>query len=156
MYKILFVRTGNICRSPTAEGVLRSYIQQHSLDETIFVDSAGTHGYHVGEKPDSRSCLMAQKHGVNIDDQRSRKFIANDFYDFDLILALDHGHHRDILNMAPKDAHAEIALFLPFAGMKEEEVPDPYYGNEKDFMYVFELIDNAAKSLVKNLKIRTF
>ena len=155
MHKILFVCTGNICRSPTAEGVLRTAAQYEGLDESFLFDSAGTHGYHIGEAPDSRSINTALSRGIDISQQRARQLNAKDFQTFDYILALDNSHLQVLLSVAPKACQAKIALFLEFAGVEgASEVPDPYYGNQKDFEYVLDLIESAAPLLIKKLHTR--
>jgi protein-tyrosine phosphatase len=152
MQKILFVCTGNICRSPTAEGVLRHRIEAHNLHGEITVDSAGTHGYHIGEAPDVRSVSAARNRGIQIGALRARKVAPSDFHDFDLILGLDASHVRVLEQMAPKDARAKIALFLEFAGNRsEQEVPDPYYGGSHDFEYVLDLIEAGADAMLKKI-----
>ena len=150
MQKILFVCTGNICRSPTAEGVLRHYIHKEGLSEKITVDSAGTHSYHVGEAPDSRSIKTAQKRGIDISSQRARQVIGEDFNQFDIILALDNSHLQNLIQIAPRNTKAQIALMLEYAGTTvETEVPDPYYGNQQGFDYVLDLIEAAAIPLIR-------
>jgi protein-tyrosine phosphatase len=152
MKKILFVCTGNICRSPTAEGVLRHRAREAGHADIIQFDSAGTHNYHVGAPPDPRSIQTALSRGIDIQDLRARKLLAPDYQDFDLILALDNSHLRHIREIAPKEAKAKAALFLEYAGAtKETEVPDPYYGNQRDFEYVLDLIEAAALPLIKKL-----
>ena len=155
MHKILFVCTGNICRSPTAEGVLRAYTQFEGLDQFFHFDSAATHGYHIDEPPDPRSIKTALSRGVDISQQRARQLNAKDFQTFDYILALDNSHLQVLRSIAPKVCHAQIALFLEFAGVEEaSEVPDPYYGSQKGFEYVLDLVESAAPLLVKKLHPR--
>lgn len=152
MRKILFVCTGNICRSPTAEGVLRSHLERAGLASQVMVDSAGTHGYHIGEAPDSRSTTTAKNRGVMIDTLRARKISSKDFNEFDVILGLDEGHVEFLRKMAPANASAHIDLFLNYAGAGAKEVPDPYYGSQKDFEYVLDLVETAMPSLIQKLK----
>ncbi len=153
MYKILFVCTGNICRSPTAEGVLRHRLAVSGLEGKVHVDSAGTHAYHVGEAPDTRSVKAASARGVMIGDLRARKVNQGDFSEFNLVLGLDHGHVQSLRRMAPEGAAAEVALFLDYAGAtREKEVPDPYYGGHQDFEYVLDLIEAASEALVGKLQ----
>jgi protein-tyrosine phosphatase len=153
MYKILFVCTGNICRSPTAEGILRHRIEEAGLGDKVLVDSAGTTGFHAGEAPDRRSVQAAKARGILIDGQRSRKMEEGDFHDFHLILALDHTHLQHLRRSIPKNATAEVALFLEYTGgTREKEVPDPYYGDAQDFEYVLDLIDAGVKPLVDKLQ----
>ena len=153
MYKILFVCTGNICRSPTAEGVLRHHVQKAGLGAQVLVDSAGTTGYHAGDAPDRRSVKAAKKRGIDIAHLRARQVQPKDFHEFDLILALDNSHLTQLRRRAPGDAKAQIALFLEHAGATaEREVPDPYYGQEQDFEYVLDLIESAVKPLVVKLQ----
>ncbi len=152
MKKILFVCTGNICRSPTAEGVVRHYAQKAGALDIIF-DSAGTHNYHGGESPDERSIKTAAARGIDISNLRARKVNADDFHQFDILLACDKSHLRDLNALAPKNTKAHIALFLEYAGISEAtEVPDPYYGSQRDFDYVLDLIEAAAIPLIEKLK----
>ncbi len=153
MYRILFVCTGNICRSPTAEGVLRQKLEDAGLHESTLVDSAGTQGYHVGEAPDVRSINAANKRGVKLADLRARQVRPSDFTDFDLILALDHSHLAQLQRIAPKNTKARLALFLEHAGTTQEsEVPDPYYGGATGFEYVLDLIEQASDGLIAKLR----
>ena len=153
MYKILFVCTGNICRSPTAEGVMRYRAQAMGLGDKIMIDSAGTHAYHVGEAPDQRSVEAARKRGIMIEGLRARKIAPGDFHEFDLILGLDSGHMQHLERMAPKDATALTALFLEHAGStREKEVPDPYYHDSHRFEYVLDLIESGVKPLLEKLQ----
>lgn len=153
MYKLLFVCTGNICRSPTSEGVLRHKLGAAGLAEAVQVDSAGTHGYHIGEPPDRRSVHTARKRGYDISTLRARKFSHADFNDFDLILALDSGHLRLLTEQAPPAHHARVALFLEYANHPSyTEVPDPYYGDQSGFEHVLDLSERACDSLIQSLR----
>jgi len=154
MYKVLFVCTGNICRSPTAEGVLRHRVEALGLADKIAVDSAGTHAYHVGEAPDQRSVVAAKKRGILIDGLRARKIAPGDFTEFNLILALDFEHLTHLRRMEPKDATACTDLFLEYVGnTREKEVPDPYYSDTQHFEYVLDLIESGVEPLVEKLKM---
>jgi protein-tyrosine phosphatase len=147
--KILLVCTGNICRSPSAEGVLAH--KAKSLGLNFKVDSAGTHAYHVGENPDPRSVQHAKKRGYDISEIVARKFDFADFYEFDLIFALDRSHFSHLMNLYPDNANAELHLFLDYAGMGEQDVPDPYYGGAKGFENVLDLIEQASDNIIKKL-----
>ena len=144
---ILFVCTGNICRSPTAHGVLR----QRAAGKNWRVDSAGTHAYHVGEAPDPRSVSAAKKRGVQLADLRARQVTIQDFYDFDIILALDSAHLAHLQRMAPTDAKAEGALFLEYAGLGARDVADPYYGGAEDFERVLDVVEEGAAGMIRKV-----
>ncbi len=153
MVRILFVCTGNICRSPTAEGLFRALVDEAGLADRIAADSAGTEGYHVGEPPDRRSQRAARARNVDIGNQRARRLRAEDFYDFDFILAMDRGHLSEISAAAPTDARARVHLFLEFApdlGMRD--VPDPYYGGSGGFEEVLDLVEAAAAGLLAHIR----
>ncbi|RJF81547.1 low molecular weight phosphotyrosine protein phosphatase [Azospirillum cavernae] len=153
MVKVLFVCTGNICRSPTAEGVFRHRVVQAGLDGRIGVDSAGTHGYHIGEPPDPRSQQAAKARGVDLSGLRARKVTPEDFYEFDHILAMDDGHLAHLRRMAPADARAAVTLFLddaPDVGVRE--TPDPYYGDARGFERVFDLCEQGAAGLLARVR----
>ncbi|MED5363208.1 MAG: low molecular weight protein-tyrosine-phosphatase [Bacteroidota bacterium] len=141
MKKILMVCLGNICRSPLAEGILRS-----KLPKTHFsIDSAGTSGFHNGSPPDPRSIKVAQKNGINIDNQKSRPFRANDFESFDLIFVMESSNHRNVLKNAKSDIERQkVKLILDYPGSKTKEVPDPYYAGDKGFESVFNLLNNGC------------
>lgn len=151
MVKVLFVCTGNICRSPTAEGVFRHLVEEAGLSHRIAADSAGTHGYHVGEPPDPRTRQAAKARGIDLSGLRARKLVAADFTAFDHILALDHGHLAHIRRVAPPSATAAVALFLPDG----REVPDPYYGDGAHFEEVLDLCERGARALLDRIRQET-
>ncbi len=155
MYKILFVCTGNICRSPTAEGIMRRLIKERGLSNKIMVDSAGTSGFHSGDAPDSRAVACAFEHGLDITMLRSRPLRAEDFAEFDLILAMDRLNLIDIEYRRPHgDARyqrARVELILHYAPEYGQEVPDPYYHN--GFDKVFAMLETACRNLLAELKL---
>ena len=152
---ILFVCMGNICRSPMAHGVFQSLVEQHSLQETIAVDSAGTYAYHTGEPPDSRARAVAAQRGYSLEHLRARKVKALDFTAFDLILAMDHQNHADLLARCPKASKGRVRLLLDFARRAGyEEVPDPYYGGLDGFESVLDMIEDACAGLLEHLQTR--
>jgi protein-tyrosine phosphatase len=151
--RVLFVCTGNICRSPTAEGVLRKLAADAGLAHRIVVDSAGTHGYHAGEAPDARSQTHARRRGYDLSRLRARRFTREDFHAFDLILAMDREHHAILARLAPPSATQKLRLMLEFARRPGgDEVPDPYYGGPDGFELVLDLIEDAAAGLLDHLK----
>ncbi|WP_300719994.1 low molecular weight protein-tyrosine-phosphatase [Pseudomonas sp.] len=152
--RVLFVCLGNICRSPTAEGVLRAKLHEARLTEQVTVASAGTGNWHVGKAPDSRSQRAAKRRGYDLSTQRAQQVSAADFDRYDLILAMDHSNLRDLKALQPASGKAELDLFLRrYAGMKDE-VPDPYYDGEHGFEEVLDLVERACDSLVVELKGR--
>ena len=151
--RVLFVCTGHICRSPTAEGVFRRLAELEGLSERVEADSAGTHGYHVGEPPDSRAQGEAAERGYDLSSLVARRVEADDFYRFDLVLAMDRGHHRQLSRLAPSDARARLHLFMEFAsGVATEDVPDPYYGARSGFEKVLDMIEAGAEGLLAAIK----
>lgn len=151
-YGVLFICTGNICRSPTAEGVFRHHLRQKGLSERISCDSAGTHDYHAGEAPDYRAVQMARKRGVEMADLRARRIQKDDFENFDLVLAMDQGHYNIVRKLTPSRSRAALSLFLDFTPDAERfDVPDPYYGGEKEFEYAFDLIEQGVHGLLNHL-----
>lgn len=152
-YAILMVCMGNICRSPTAEGVLRARLQQAGLAERVQVDSAGTHAYHVGEAPDPRSCQAARRRGYDLSAQRARQVTVADFSRFDLILAADRQNMSALRAICPATAQAKLDYILaPLGGKTAQEVPDPYYGGEQGFDRVLDLIEAASDGWIRQLQ----
>lgn len=146
---VLFVCTGNICRSPTAEGVFRKLADSAGVLDRVHVDSAGTHDYHVGEAPDERAIAHALKRGYDLRPLRARQVRRSDFDTFDRIVALDRGHRRQLESSAPRDARARIELFLDHSlRWKGEDVPDPYYGGSAGFEAVLDMIEEACIRLL--------
>ena len=141
---------GNICRSPSAEAVFRHKAQ--ALGLSLKVDSAGTVGAHVKEKPDHRAQKVGIERGYSFDGIKARKVTAQDFEDFDLILAMDNANLEDLLKIAPESLQNKAMLFLDFAQNHEEsEVPDPYYGGANGFRYVLDLVEDASDGLLKEI-----
>jgi protein-tyrosine phosphatase len=158
-YRVLFVCTGNICRSPTAEGVFRHLVAEAGLADRIDVDSAGTHGYHIGEPPDPRAVAAAARRGIDIAGQRARRVRPEDFERFDLVLAMDQGHLRHLRALRRAEHRAEIRLLLdyhrpPGGNPLLRDVPDPYYGGEEGFDDVLDLIEAASRGLLDSLSAR--
>jgi protein-tyrosine phosphatase len=154
--RILFVCLGNICRSPTAEGVMRHVVRDEGLEDRIEIDSAGTGGWHVGAPPDERATAAARKRSIVLDGA-ARKFSPDDFDSYDLILAMDAENRRDLLGLAPDDdARAKVRLLREFDpdsdGAADLDVPDPYYGGDDGFEHVLDLVDSAARGLVDHLR----
>jgi protein-tyrosine phosphatase len=151
--KILFVCLGNICRSPTAEGVLRVLAAREAPELPLEVDSAGTAGYHVGEPPDPRMRHAAARRGYDLSGLRARVVEPRDFERFDLILAMDQENLRVLKRRAPAHAHERLRLFLEFAPESgTAEVPDPYYGGAKGFEEVLDLVESATRGLLAHLR----
>ncbi len=152
-YRVLLVCMGNICRSPTAEGVVRTYIKNNGLGNIVEVDSAGTHGYHVGEAPDSRTQRAAMARGYNLSQLRARKVARQDLDYFDLILAMDKSNLDNLRRMSPPEIHDRIRLFMDYArNFDDDEVPDPYYGLGHGFDLVLDMVEDAAQGLIDDLK----
>jgi protein-tyrosine phosphatase len=145
---------GNICRSPTAEGVLRHLLQQEAPQLPIEVDSAGTADYHVGDAPDRRSQRAAQQRGIDISGLRGRQVAAEDFSRFDLILAMDEENLRELKLLRPANSRAELKLFMEYAPQAGREVPDPYYLDAAAFEKVLDLTAAASRGLIAALRLR--
>jgi len=155
MVKVLFVCMGNICRSPTAHGVFRDLVRKEGLDGQVEIDSAGTHAYHVGNPPDQRARQTAYARGLDLSDLRARQVTPDDFAVYDYILAMDEENLALLEAQCPAEYRERVRLFLDFApDQGVSEVPDPYYGGEKGFEYVFDLVDAASRGLLADIKGR--
>lgn len=154
-FRVLFVCTGNICRSPTAEGVFGALAEARGMAGRVAADSAGISGYHAGEAPDSRARDCARARGVELGGQRARRVEPADFDRFDLILAMDRSHLAALRRAAPPEAADRIRLFLDFAPRSGvRDVPDPYYGGIGGFDRVYDLIEAAAAGLLDHISAR--
>lgn len=152
-YRVLLVCMGNICRSPTAEVVLRTFIKNNDLGECVEVDSAGTHGYHVGEAPDGRTQRAAAVRGYNLSQVRARKVARQDLDYFDLILAMDRSNLDNLQRMASPEQCEKLKLFMDYAkNYDDDEVPDPYYGLGHGFDLVLDMVEDASIGLIDVLK----
>jgi protein-tyrosine phosphatase len=150
--RVLFVCMGNICRSPTAEGVFRRALQERAPHLDIQVDSAGTHDYHVGEAPDSRAIKAARRRGIDLTALRARRITPEDFEIFDLILGMDEDNLRELRSRAHATRHGRIRLLMEFApAAVSRAVPDPYYGGEQGFEQVLDLLEEAADGLIDEM-----
>lgn len=150
--RVLFVCMGNICRSPTAEGVFKRFVADYGLSKQIESDSAGTHDYHIGEPPDSRSQAAAKRRGYDLSALRARQVALDDFADFDYVLAMDEVNHAALRRLCPAQYRERVKLFLEFspeAGRRD--VPDPYYGGAQGFEEVLDLVELAAQGLLRHI-----
>jgi protein-tyrosine phosphatase len=152
MKKVLFVCLGNICRSPTAEGVFRTLLETKGVDDWIQADSAGTSNWHPGKAPDPRTIVAAKTRGYDLSMLRARQVNAQDFEHFDYILAMDNANLRELQQQCPSHFAGHLGLFLDFASSsKVSEVPDPYYGGTEGFDLVLDLIEDASEGLINHL-----
>lgn len=153
--RVLFVCTGNICRSPTAEGVFKHMVEQAGLAERVLSDSAGTHDYHIGEQPDPRTREAAARRGYDLSPLRGRQVSKKDFDEFDYVLAMDETNRRLLERQCPSQHAHKLKLFLDFAGDPAlREVPDPYYGGAQGFERVLDLVEEASRGLLDHLRER--
>lgn len=149
---VLFVCLGNICRSPTADGVFQGLVSQAGLATKIKVDSAGTAAWHIGKQPDPRSQKAAANRGYDLSRLQARQVNADDFNRFDLILAMDQANYNDLMLLQPLHSKAHLALFLTYApDLGVTEVPDPYYGGADGFEQVLDLVEVAGRHLLSHL-----
>ena len=153
---VLFVCMGNICRSPSAQGVLENLIKDEFLEDKVGVDSAGTYAYHHGERPDPRARAAATKRGYDISKQKARKVISTDFEIFDYVLAMDSENLQDLLEICEDKDKEKVQLFLNYSTKKNKhkDMPDPYYGGLAGFETVLDLAEDAAKGLLKHIKAK--
>lgn len=150
---VLFVCMGNICRSPTAEGMFRKHVEDAGLSDRIRIESAGTHAYHVGAPPDHRSQAAAARRGVRLAHIRARRISEADFENFDYIFAMDKDNLGELLELAPEQHREKVTLFLDFAGTgRTAEVPDPYYGGASGFDLVLDLVEQASERLLQRIR----
>lgn len=151
-HTVLFVCLGNICRSPTAEGVFRHQLREAGLTEKFVIDSAGTGEWHVGSPPDPRAQAAALIRGFDISSLRARQISGSDFDRFDHIIAMDHSNYRDLVSLAGVERQHKVRLLLEFAAHIDlEEVPDPYYGGDNGFDRVIDLIETASAGLLHSI-----
>ncbi len=153
MVRVLFVCMGNICRSPTAEGVFQELLRKEGLEGEIEIDSAGTHAYHIGKTPDHRARAAALRRGVDLGSLRARQVTPEDFGYFDYILAMDRYNLEILEAECPPQYRNRLSLFLEFAPDADaDEVPDPYYGGEKGFDWVLDLVEAASLGLLERIR----
>jgi protein-tyrosine phosphatase len=151
--RILFVCTGNICRSPSAEGVFKHQVAAAGLAGRITADSAGTHDYHVGDAPDARAQKAAANRGCDISKLRGRLVIRRDFIEFDYVLAMDQLNMKLLTRLCPPEQSHKLKLFMEFAPEAgPREVPDPYYGSPEDFERVLDMLEAASAGLLDHLR----
>jgi protein-tyrosine phosphatase len=153
--RVLFVCMGNICRSPTAQGVFRHLLASEGIDHLIEIDSAGTHAYHVGEPPDRRAQETALRRGIDLSDLRARRVVEDDFSYFDYVLAMDQDNYHSLSGICPQDQRHKLNLFMDYAPeLRRREVPDPYYGGPGGFEQVFDMVEAAALGLIGDIRRR--
>lgn len=151
MVSVVFVCMGNICRSPTAEGVFRHLVEQQGLQDHVFVDSAGTHAYHAGEPSDRRAIAAAERRGYSLAGIRARRLEDEDFEKFDYLIAMDIQNLEVLRQRAGEEHSSKLSLFLDFSSAAESEVPDPYYGGNAGFEKVLDLVEEASRGLLEML-----
>ncbi|ELY22096.1 low molecular weight protein-tyrosine-phosphatase [Vreelandella titanicae] len=150
--KVLFVCLGNICRSPTAEGVFRRALERAGLADEVEIDSCGVGSWHVGKAPDARAQQAALLRGIDISDLHARQLSEHDFTQFDYVLGMDQDNLRAMRELKPANSQAHVGLFLDFAGTPGAEVPDPYFGGDEGFEKALDMIEAASEGLIRHLK----
>lgn len=155
MLKVLFVCLGNICRSPSGEGVFSDLVEKAGLGDEISADSAGTAGYHVGEPPDGRAQDAARRRGIDLSQQRARRVQPSDFQNFEYLVAMDTDNQANLLSICPSGSEHKVHLMLDFSHDHQgENVPDPYYIGGNGFEVALDLIEDAAKGLLDDIRQR--
>ncbi len=155
MMRVLFVCLGNICRSPTAEGVFRAQVEQAGLSDRIEIDSAGTAAWHIGKSPDMRAQAAAATRGYDLSPLRGRQVAVGDFAHFDFVLAMDEENLANLLAVCPAEHRHKVRLFLSFSTQwQDHEVPDPYYGGAEGFDHVLDMIEDAGVSLLATIRAK--
>ena len=155
--RVLFVCMGNICRSPTAEAVFRHYVESADMSADIFIDSAGTHDYHIGDKPDARAQHAARQRGYDMSEMRGRQVGEDDFRNFDYVLAMDSANLAILQQIVPPNSNTKARLLLEFSRHhRERDVPDPYYGGADGFERVLDMVEDAAQGLLEEIRQKHF
>ena len=155
MVKILFVCLGNICRSPTAEGVFRALVEREGLSDQISADSAGVGSWHIGNPPDRRATAAARGRGIDISSQRARQARAQDFHRYDYVIAMDSENHHALSALCPTGQTDRLYTFMQFAPhLGSGDVPDPYYGGENGFEVVLDMIEAASTGLLADIRAK--
>jgi protein-tyrosine phosphatase len=150
--RVLFVCSGNICRSPLAEAIFRSLVREAGLESKFLIDSAGTHGYHEGDQADPRTRRVGRRHGLEVD-SLAREVVDEDFDRFDLIIAMDRGHRRDLMDRGGSGRTAAIRLMREFDPLaRDQDVADPYYGGEEGFEAMYSILVPACRGLLDSLR----
>ncbi|WP_394424883.1 low molecular weight protein-tyrosine-phosphatase [Vreelandella stevensii] len=152
MKRVLFVCLGNICRSPTAEGVFQQAVVRAGLDDRVTIDSCGVGDWHVGKAPDPRSQAAARQRGIEIGHLRARQLKVSDFHEFDYVLGMDRENLAAMRALQPANSQAQVGLLLDYAGLPQSDVPDPYYGGDDGFEQVLYLIERASQGLLDELQ----
>lgn len=152
MKRVLFVCLGNICRSPTAEGVFQQAVVRAGLDDRVTIDSCGVGDWHVEKAPDPRSQAAARQRGIEIGHLRARQLKASDFHEFDYVLGMDRENLAAMRALQPANSQAQVGLLLDYAGLPQSDVPDPYYGGDDGFEQVLDLIERASQGLLDELQ----
>ncbi|WP_100639680.1 low molecular weight protein-tyrosine-phosphatase [Marinobacter salexigens] len=151
---VLFVCLGNICRSPTAEGVFRKLVEKAGLQEQVYIDSCGTSNWHIGKGPDPRSIEAASSRGVDITNLKARQFTEKDLDTFDYVVVMDRQNLADVKDIWHQNGGSKPTLFLEYGSSDLTEVPDPYYGGEEGFEHVLDLIQEAGEGLLRDIQER--